>query len=404
MAESLEIDAEAFERELRGAVELTVLDTRRAEDFGRWHVRPLRGRVVNLPEAELTLDRRLARALAADGSPLRVICYAGNSSRRVTAGLRRLGIEALSVLGGMAAWSRVLQRAELPLAGPFTVVQFRREARGCLSYLVCAGEEALVVDPGPRVEDYLDEAATRGARIVRVFDTHIHADHLSGARELAERSGGRLTLARASLSRGVRYAERVSPVEDGELLSLGDAPVRVIGLPGHTSDMTGLQLGEVALIGGDALFADSVARPDLESGDTGAAAAARQLFRTLHGRIGSLPPALELLPCHYAAAGSTALIASGSTPPGRRSRSSGSTRTRSSSAFSARCLPAPRTSSRSSASTSASSPLRTPARSRSGRTTAPRRPSGPTPTQPEPRVGNSRLEQAQPAEDDLSLP
>jgi hypothetical protein len=64
--------------------------------------------------------------------------------------------------------------------------------------------------------------------------------------------------------------------------------------------MTGLLLGESALVGGDALFADSVARPDLEAGDLGAAEAARQLYRTLHTRVRTLPETALLLPCHYA--------------------------------------------------------------------------------------------------------
>jgi glyoxylase-like metal-dependent hydrolase (beta-lactamase superfamily II) len=217
----------------------------------------------------------------------------------VVAALQARGRASTSVEGGLIGWSRVLQAGEVALAGPFTVVQFRREARGCLSYLVVAGNEALVVDPAPDVESYLAEAARRGARIVRVLDTHVHADHLSGARELAARSGATLHLSKGALARGVRYADDVVPVADGDRLSLGRQELRIVGLPGHTSDMTGVALGETALIGGDSLFADSVARPDLESGDEGAADAARELHRTLHERVGPLPDEMLLLPCHY---------------------------------------------------------------------------------------------------------
>ncbi|MGN6379573.1 MAG: MBL fold metallo-hydrolase, partial [Gaiellales bacterium] len=89
------------------------------------------------------------------------------------------------------------------------------------------------------------------------------------------------------------------PVEDGRRLELGSADVRVVALPGHTSDMTGLLVDGAALIGGDSLFADAVARPDLEAGDAGAAEAARQLHRTLHACVLSLPADTTLLPCHY---------------------------------------------------------------------------------------------------------
>jgi hypothetical protein len=64
--------------------------------------------------------------------------------------------------------------------------------------------------------------------------------------------------------------------------------------------MIGIQIAQHALIGGDSLFADSVARPDLESGDDGAPDAARLLHHTLHDRVSTLPESMLLLPCHYA--------------------------------------------------------------------------------------------------------
>ena len=136
--------------------------------------------------------------------------------------------------------------------------------------------------------------------VTRVLDTHVHADHLSGARELARRAGATLHLSRTALARGVRYASEVEPVDDGDRLAIGDQTVQVMALPGHTSDMIGIQIAQDALIGGDSLFADSVARPDLESGDGGAPDAARVLHRTLHDRVATLPDSLRLLPCHYA--------------------------------------------------------------------------------------------------------
>ena len=200
----------------------------------------------------------------------------------------------------MIGWSRVLRAAEVPVDAPFTVVQLRREARGCLSYLVISGGEALVVDPAPGIAPYLEEAAARDARITRVFDTHVHADHVSGARALARETGAALHLSEVALRRGLRYGAAVRTVADGDLLPVGGEAVRVVALPGHTTDMTGLLLGDAALIGGDSLFTDSVARPDLEAGDAHADEAARELFDTLRARVAGLPDAAVLLPCHYA--------------------------------------------------------------------------------------------------------
>lgn len=228
-----------------------------------------------MPEAELSgPDDELLADLSPDAR-VRLICHSGVGSRRVAASLAGRFAEVLSVADGMIGWSRVLRASDVRLDAPFEVVQFRREARGCLSYLVIAGGEALVVDPAPSVGPYLDEAVARGARITRVLDTHIHADHVSGARALAQEAGAALHMSEAALRRGLRYGESVATVADGEALSLGGQAVRVIALPGHTTDMTGVLLGDAALIGGDSLFIDSVARPDLEAGDARADEAAR---------------------------------------------------------------------------------------------------------------------------------
>jgi glyoxylase-like metal-dependent hydrolase (beta-lactamase superfamily II)/rhodanese-related sulfurtransferase len=291
-----EIAPPDFEGELRDGTHVTVIDTRSPEAFAEWRVTAARGEVLNIPEPEATADPAAVLARVPEGSLLRVICNRGIASLRVAAAL---GAGATSVSGGMIGWSRVLQAAEVHVPGPFGVVQFRREARGCLSYMVTAGGEALVADPAPDVRPYLHHADALGVRITRVFDTHVHADHVSGARELARRTGAPLHVSRAALRRGLRDAGRFSPLPDGAPIPLGGEAVRVVALPGHTTDMAGLLLGDAALIAGDSLFADSVARPDLEGGDAGAPDAARDLHRTLRERVAGLPDHTLLLPCHY---------------------------------------------------------------------------------------------------------
>jgi glyoxylase-like metal-dependent hydrolase (beta-lactamase superfamily II)/rhodanese-related sulfurtransferase len=294
-----EIDAAAFEGELRNGRPLTVLDVRDRDAFGAWHVAAPAATVLNVPEDDVAADVAGTLAALPGDRPVRVICNVGNMSLRVAALLDRHATDVRSVRGGMVSWSRVLQAAPVPMPAPWTVVQLRREARGCLSYLVASGGDAIVVDPAPQVEPYLAEAAARGVAIRHVLDTHVHADHLSGARELATRAGAALHLSQAALARGVRYADDVAPVTDGTAIALGDVTATVVALPGHTSDMTGVLLGQAALIGGDSVFLDAIARPDLEAGEAGSADAARTLHRTLRERVGPLPDTTLLLPCHY---------------------------------------------------------------------------------------------------------
>lgn len=296
----VDIDPAAFEAELRSGADVLVVDTRDPASFAAWHVDAVGVPILNLPEADLVADPDRALAAIPADARLRVICNAGNASRRVAEALGPHAGEVRSVEGGLIGWSRVLQADEVALDGPFTVVQLRREARGCLSYLVIADGEALAVDPAPDVRPYLAEAARRGVRITHVLDTHVHADHLSGGRALAEATGAALHLSHAALARGLRYAGEVTPVGDGDTLAIGGEQVTVVALPGHTSDMIGVRVGDDALIGGDSVFADSIARPDLEEGDEGADRAARRLYRTLCERVGPLPDSTVLLPCHYA--------------------------------------------------------------------------------------------------------
>jgi glyoxylase-like metal-dependent hydrolase (beta-lactamase superfamily II)/rhodanese-related sulfurtransferase len=293
-----EIDPGSFEDELRSGADVVVIDVRDAAAFGAWHIPDSGTSVLNVPEADVASYAEETAVPA--GTAVRVICNAGNASLRVRAMLEHLAGDVRSVHDGMIGWSRVLQAGDVPLAGPVAVVQFRREARGCLSYLVTGDGEALVVDPAPDVQPYLAAAAARGARIRRVLDTHVHADHVSGARELAHRAGATLHLSHQALVRGVRYASDVAGVGDADALTLGREAVHVVALPGHTTDMIGVRIGDEALIGGDSLFLDSVARPDLEAGDEGSAMAARQLYRTLRERVLTLPVMMLLLPCHYA--------------------------------------------------------------------------------------------------------
>jgi glyoxylase-like metal-dependent hydrolase (beta-lactamase superfamily II)/rhodanese-related sulfurtransferase len=294
-----EIPATELEHELGSGAEIAVIDVRERDAYESWHLDPgSTARLSNVPEHVLEADPAAALEGVPADVPVRVICNAGVTSRRMAGVLAALRPGVVSVSGGMIGWSRLLASDPVPLPGPARVMQFRREARGCLSYLVAGGRRALVVDPAPDVEPYLVSAEQLGVSVAAVLDTHVHADHLSGARELAERSGAVLHVSGAALARGIRDPQRFTAVADGDLLDVG-TDVQVLALPGHTTDMIGLMVEGRALIAGDSVFADSVARPDLEAGDAGADVAARQLYVTLQTRVLTLPAETVLLPCHY---------------------------------------------------------------------------------------------------------
>ena len=297
MNEVPEISVQDLERLAVGEPGTVILDVRSRDEFETWSFEAPEAVILNVPESEIDPSNGSLEGIEEDAR-INVLCAAGNASGRVTEKLIAAGRDAVNVEGGMIAWSRLLVAEEIPVDGDFTVIQFRREARGCLSYMVEHGGEALVVDPAPDPTPYLEEAESRGWKLTACFDTHVHADHVSGARELAERTGARILMPRAALERGLDRPD-VELVSDGDSIELGGAQLKVIALPGHTTEMTGLEFSN-ALVTGDSLFSDSIARPDLQHPEpTAARAAANDLYLTLTSQILSRPGETIVLPGHY---------------------------------------------------------------------------------------------------------
>jgi glyoxylase-like metal-dependent hydrolase (beta-lactamase superfamily II) len=157
--------------------------------------------------------------------------------------------------------------------------------------VVGAGEEAFVVDPSLETDRYMDEAARRGWRITRVYDTHLHADHISGARALAGATGASLHLNPADA-----FEFAFVPLADGHYFELGGQVhfgVSVFSTPGHTRGSTVFEIGGRAILTGDTLFIDGVGRPDLAER---AEEFAHDLYRSLHTKVLSLTPRLSSSP------------------------------------------------------------------------------------------------------------
>src|SRR5207249_2737294 len=139
---------------------------------------------------------------------------------------------------------------------------------GCLahaSYLIGSEGEAAVVDPRRDVDEYLAEAQANGLRIRYVIETHLHADFVSGHRELAERTGAEVVFGKRA---GAAFPHR--PVGDGDELRLGAVVLRFLETPGHTPESVSILVVDgVAspqpkmVLTGDTLFIGDVGRPDL---------------------------------------------------------------------------------------------------------------------------------------------
>ena len=178
--------------------------------------------------------------------------------------------------------------------GEATVVQLRRRGKGCLSYVVGAGRARRRHRPLARLAPIRQVARRHGWRITHVLDTHLHADHLSGARELAGETGASLWLNPAD-----PFAFDFEPLADGKTdraHARGRSRVASVSVPGHTEGSTMYQLGEDAIFTGDTLFLESVGRPDLADEAEGYA---HHLFHSLHDRVLPLSDAIMVFPAHF---------------------------------------------------------------------------------------------------------
>jgi hydroxyacylglutathione hydrolase len=173
------------------------------------------------------------------------------------------------------------------------------EGLGNSTYLVELGEgRALVVDPARDPTPYLELARWRRLRIAYAAETHLHADFLTGSRELAAADGAQVLAPQAS-----RLGFPHKGLEDGEEVDLGGLTLRVLATPGHAPEHVSYLLLDagrpLALFSGGALLVGTVARTDL-AGPELTEPLARAAYQSLHQRLLSLPDELEVYPTHGA--------------------------------------------------------------------------------------------------------
>lgn len=174
--------------------------------------------------------------------------------------------------------------------------QILDEHCGCASYVIASREtrEAAVVDPSIDVAQYEALLAERGYRLRYVIDTHVHADHVSGARRLAAATGAELCLHALA---GVAYPYRA--LHDGDALPLGPLRLEVVHTPGHRPELISLLVhnpprspAPSMVLTGDSLLVGDVGRPDFGGGDAAAQYASVQ-------RLLALPDWVAVFPGHF---------------------------------------------------------------------------------------------------------
>jgi hydroxyacylglutathione hydrolase len=184
-------------------------------------------------------------------------------------------------------------------------MHFKQFYVGCLahaSYLIGDGGEAVVVDPSRDIEGYLDEARAHGLTIRWVLETHLHADFVSGHRELAAQTGATIAIgARAE----AEYPHRA--LRDGDELRVGDVRIRALETPGHTPESLSFLVYEHtgderpwAVLTGDTMFVGDVGRVDILSSRLPVEDLAGMMYDSLHDKLLTLHDDVRVYPAHGA--------------------------------------------------------------------------------------------------------
>lgn len=287
-----QIDADTLREWLNEERLVTVLDIRTDDARAEWSI-PGSVHINAYDDLRKGRPGPLAQMVIPADRPVVTVCNVGRISQTAADVLTGLGFDALSLAGGMKAWSVAWNTARVPLTDTSVqIIQVRRTGKGCLSYVVGSEADAVVIDPSLPPEVYLDLAAQNAWQIRCVLDTHIHADHLSRARQLA--AGVQATLA---LPDQQRVSFPFVAIRDGDRITVGRATIAALATPGHTLESTAYVLNDGAVFTGDTLFTRGVGRSDLHADPAEGRRRARDLFRSL-SRLRELSSNMLVLPAH----------------------------------------------------------------------------------------------------------
>lgn len=273
-----------------------VLDIRHEEDFEDWQIP---GSINVDVYDELTDDPDQAKEALSElprEEEIVTVCAAGVVSQTATEVLQELDYDAVTLTGGMTGWSRVHRNAPVPADLHGTLIQVARPGKGCLSHVLISDGEAAVFDPSHYLDEYEAILDEYDAELVGVFDTHAHADHVSGGAELADRHSVPYHLHPKDA-----LAIDATPLEDQQTVTIGNLDIEVIHTPGHSEGSVSFDIAGAALITGDTLFHESVGRVELgvEAGieDSDVEQNAATLYESLQ-RLLDRPDDTFVLPAH----------------------------------------------------------------------------------------------------------
>ncbi len=285
-----QIDSNTLRTWLETGKKVSILDIRPIQERTEWYIpgsiyfNAYENLKVNNPDAlhGLYLDKTI---------PVVAVCAGGKTSTIAAGLLQNKGFEAYSLLGGMKGWSMSWNTAKISFPD-FEVIQFRRTGKGCLSYIFTSGADAIAVDASLPVEVYEGYLKTKHLNLKHVLETHIHADHLSRSKQLAENNKATFYLPVLS-----KVNFDFEPVTNDSIIQFGKIRIKAIQTPGHTIESISYFVNEKVLLSGDTLFINGVGRPDLKANNDEARQRSEMLYQSLQ-KLLAMGDTIIVLPAH----------------------------------------------------------------------------------------------------------
>lgn len=290
MAEAKTIDTKTLCNWLETGQHISILDIRPIAERMEWHIP---GSIhFNAYDKLKNNDTEALNGLHLDKAiPVVTFCAGGRMSLVAAKMLQAQGYNVFSLDAGMKGWSLAWNTASIDF-DDFKVIQFRRTGKGCLSYLIISQNQAMIIDASLDTEAYGKYLLAEKAVLNYVAETHIHADHLSRSKQLAELHNAPFYLPIPN-----KAAFKHTALKDSDKVQLGKITIEIISTPGHTIESTSYLIGNKILLTGDTLFINGVGRPDLKANNEETIHKSKLLYNSLQ-KLLVLDENTIVLPAH----------------------------------------------------------------------------------------------------------
>jgi glyoxylase-like metal-dependent hydrolase (beta-lactamase superfamily II)/rhodanese-related sulfurtransferase len=276
---------------------ILILDIRGSNDFEEWNIKDSKNIDIynDIWEGNMDLVKQKLSELPKN-KKIVTVCNAGVTSQKASMLLESLGYDTLVLDKGMSGWNALHLSVDVLNEKDLLIKQVIRIGKGCLSYLIGSNltKECFIVDPSQFIEEYTELVKGMSFKIKGVIETHVHADHLSGAKLLSEAAKTEYYVSGKDFNLNMPF---IDLGKNNDIL-IGNNTIKIISAPGHTDGSICLLINNIALLTGDTLFLEGVGRPDLGRNREEIEKGAKILYSTLK-KIKCMDKNLIILPAHF---------------------------------------------------------------------------------------------------------